>query len=91
MTWKKNYIHKWYLLNRERLLREAKEERLSKKLTVLFFLTVDHKLGREKGDRTRGEALYRKILKFLDYENYQALCWNCNYAKGYLGDCPCQP
>lgn len=56
--------------------------------SIFEFLTIDHISGRTKGDRTRGEALYRKLLKLKYPEGYQVLCWNCNAAKGLFGKCP---
>ena len=56
--------------------------------SIFEFLTMDHITGRKKGDRIRGEALYRKLLRLNYPEGYQVLCWNCNAAKGLFGKCP---
>lgn len=56
--------------------------------SIFEFLTMDHITGRKKGDRTRGEALYRKLLRLKYPKGYQVLCWNCNAAKGLFGKCP---
>jgi hypothetical protein len=56
--------------------------------SIFEFLTIDHIAGRKKGDRIRGERLYRKLFKLKYPKGYQVLCWNCNAAKGLFGECP---
>jgi hypothetical protein len=53
------------------------------------FMTLDHINGREPGDRFTGAGSWR-LLKALGWpmDNYQLLCFNCNCAKGYFGQCP---
>jgi hypothetical protein len=55
------------------------------------FLTIDHINERDEGDVWTGKRLWAK-LKSLGYpkDNYQLLCFNCNWAKYYYGVCPHQ-
>lgn len=61
----------------------------------LIFLTIDHIDGngaderRSLGGKSIGSAIYSHIKK-LGYpkDNYQILCFNCNFAKHVLGTCP---
>ena len=58
--------------------------------TQLEFLTVDHIEGRteeERKSRVSGSKLYGQLIKKKD-PNIQILCWNCNCAKGFSGECP---
>lgn len=49
------------------------------------FLTIDH----INNDNKSGGKLYRWLIKNnFPKENYQILCYNCNYAKGFFGYCP---
>jgi len=61
--------------------------------TIRQFLTIDHKNGggtkhREEmfGGATTG--LYRWLKKHNYPPEYQVLCFNCNCAKGFHGECP---
>lgn len=58
------------------------------------FLTIDHinndgaEDRRQNGNKSGGK-LYRWLIKNdFPKENYQILCYNCNYAKGFFGYCP---
>jgi hypothetical protein len=57
------------------------------------FLTIEHPNGMD--DRRRlehghdgGWRLYRKIIKQGYPEGLRVFCFNCNIAKGRLGECP---
>jgi len=58
----------------------------------IIFLTIDHIEGREHLSKTEkdqsGGQLYRWLKRNNYPEGYQVLCWNCNSAKGLLGECP---
>lgn len=59
------------------------------------FLTVDHinndgKKHREESPYSVGNNFYKTLLRKnfdVGYE-LQLLCWNCNEAKNYYGECP---
>lgn len=59
------------------------------------FLTIDHIDGNGHKERAArrnkasGDAFYRYLrARGFPKENYQLLCWNCNCAKSYCGQCP---
>ena len=54
------------------------------------FLTIDHVLNDGADDRRlRRHLVYKRILdEGCPTDRYQILCWNCNSAKGMLGNCP---
>jgi hypothetical protein len=60
----------------------------------VIFLTIDHIDGSGAEDRKisggRGGATSYRKLKKQGYpkDNYQVLCFNCNFAKHVLGECP---
>lgn len=58
----------------------------------LIFLTIDHIDGqgaKHRRDLGQGKVIYT-WLKKNNYpkNNYQVLCFNCNFAKHVLGECP---
>lgn len=61
------------------------------------FLSLDHVngLNREKGERQHsygrgGFHLYMKLKKAGFPDGFQVLCFNCNCARGFFGECPHQ-
>lgn len=57
------------------------------------FLTIDHINGlsveEKKHSRNRGGHTFYSKLKKQGYPSgYQVLCYNCNCAKGFYGQCP---
>lgn len=54
------------------------------------FLTLDHVHNDGAIERGRGSnsKLFGKIIKEGFPARYQILCWNCNCAKGFYGECP---
>lgn len=61
---------------------------------TLEFLTIDHinnngaEDRKNNGNKTGGK-LYRWLIKNnFPKEEYQILCFNCNYSKGFFGYCP---
>ena len=57
------------------------------------FLTIDHvkNNGAEERRKLRGNngKLYRAIIeRGFPKDEYQILCWNCNAARQYFGECP---
>lgn len=52
------------------------------------FLTIDHVNGREKGDKKTGGTLQYWIKRNNFPKGFQVLCFNCNCAKGFFGECP---
>jgi len=57
------------------------------------FLTIDHIRGRKTyghGYNEGGYKLYAKLVKSNFPEGYRILCWNCNWAKHRLSQCPHQ-
>jgi ribosomal protein S14 len=62
-------------------------------ITEEVFLTVDHIAndGAEHRRSIGGKSnFYRSIIKEGFPDKYQILCWNCNSAKHFLGQCPHQ-
>ena len=63
---------------------------------ALAFLTIDHVYGggglhRRLLVRGRGgEEFYRYLIRKRFPAGYQVLCFNCNSAKGFYGQCPHQ-
>lgn len=56
------------------------------------FLSLDHKnndgnIYRRSGGKG-GSQMYAKIKKQGYPEHFQVLCYNCNCAKGFYGECP---
>lgn len=67
----------------------------------LVMLTIDHvhgggrqhrlRLPRNRATPSSSQELYREIHNAGYPEGmYQILCYNCQAAKGSVGDCPCQ-
>ena len=68
----------------------------------LEFLTVDHIISRKKMEldlqlmnmgysaKLHGKDLYYWLEDNDFPSGFQILCWNCNFAKGSLGECPHQ-
>lgn len=67
--------------------------------TELVFLTIDHidpngfgnrkKLQKEFNHKMTGANFYRWLKKQgYPKDNFQVLCFNCNFAKHTLGECP---
>lgn len=64
----------------------------------VVFLTIDHidgsgaKHRKKIFGKARGGTDFYRWLKNKDYpkDNYQILCFNCNFAKHVLGKCPHQ-
>lgn len=63
------------------------------------FLTLDHIDGKGADHRRElfgnrrngaGEVMYRWLRKQGFPAGFQVLCWNCNWAKHSLGECPHQ-
>ena len=65
------------------------------------FLTVDHIIPKRKMNdekliqagftvELKGEKLNRWLKNNNYPKGFQILCWNCNFAKGVLGQCPHQ-
>jgi len=58
----------------------------------IAFLTIDHIYGRKtlgnEEKNLKGQKLYSWLAKHHYPSGYQTLCWNCNSAKGHLGECP---
>jgi len=58
------------------------------------FLTVDHvnndgaEQRRKLGNKEFGSALYQRLIAQNFPDDYQLLCYNCNCAKGFYGECP---
>jgi hypothetical protein len=59
--------------------------------TEIRFLTIDHINGggsKHRAEIGHGKTIY-SWLKNNGYPNgYQVLCYNCNCAKGFYGECP---
>lgn len=62
--------------------------------TQYEFLTFDHVNGKTEEDKKKprhlmgGAYLYLWLKKNNYPEGFQILCYNCNCAKGYYGQCP---
>lgn len=60
--------------------------------STIEFLTLDH--VNNDGAKHRKEIGKNSIWRWLTQHNlpegFQVLCWNCNSAKGYYGECPHQ-
>lgn len=59
--------------------------------TELVFLTIDHAAGGGSQERRRGitaPVLYPRIIKEGFPPTYRLLCWNCNAAVAFRGQCP---
>lgn len=66
----------------------------------LEFLTLDHIIPRKEMEsdlqlmnmgysaKLHGKELYYWLEKNNFPSGFQILCWNCNFAKGSLGECP---
>lgn len=55
------------------------------------FLVIDHLFNDGKVERKlgiKGLPLWRKIIKENYPKTYQVLCYNCNMAKAFHGQCP---
>jgi len=64
------------------------------------FLTIDHIEGKKEMENNvelkkigyssgiRGHHLHRWLVSKKFPRGFQILCWNCNFAKGSLGECP---
>lgn len=54
------------------------------------FLTVDHVNGRKEGERRlTGMKLWAYVRRLgFPRDEFQLLCFNCNCAKGFFGECP---
>jgi hypothetical protein len=58
------------------------------------FLTVDHpddngaEQRRKLGSKEIGASLYQRLIREQYPSEYQLLCFNCNCAKGFYGQCP---
>jgi len=64
------------------------------KTSVLIHLTIDHIDGnggthRRNIGRKGGSSFYQWLVKNNYPVGYQAMCFNCNFAKHILGCCPC--
>lgn len=65
--------------------------------TTLEFLTIDHidetgSVERKEVGRSGGYNFYYWLKKQgYPKDNYQVLCFNCNFAKHAYGKCPHQP
>ncbi len=59
---------------------------------TLLFLTVDHMNGGGREERQRLNRYGWRFYQWLRDEGfpagYQVLCFNCNAAKGFWGECP---
>ena len=57
---------------------------------IIEFLCIDHMEG--NGNKHRRELNESSIYSWLKRNNYpkgfQVLCYNCNMAKGFFGECP---
>jgi hypothetical protein len=61
---------------------------------LVEFLSLDHinnngAADRRSGSRS-GHVLYEKLKRAGWPSGYQVLCYNCNCAKGFFGECPHQ-
>ncbi len=62
--------------------------------TRFQFLTLDHvnndgaEQRRKLGSKEIGSALYQRLIAQDFPKEYQLLCYNCNCAKGFYGECP---
>jgi hypothetical protein len=55
---------------------------------ILEFLTIGC-IDDQINDKKSGGELYRWLIKNnYPKDNYQVLCFNCNYSLGYFGYCP---
>ena len=55
------------------------------------FLTVEHKKGKTKKEKTQmGKAMYKALTDNYRPDLYETLCMNCNFSKGKYGYCPHQ-
>lgn len=56
-------------------------------------LTLDHVEGDGTADRARfssARQYWNWLARELPAEGFQVLCWNCNEAKHFYGECLCQ-
>lgn len=57
----------------------------------IHFLTIDHINGGGREHRRQignGGTIYAWLKKHGYPVGYQVLCYNCNCAKGFYGECP---
>lgn len=50
------------------------------------FLTIHHVMNNGKTDR--GKHIYARLVRNKFPSDFEVLCFNCNCAKGFFGECP---
>ena len=59
--------------------------------TTFEFLSIDHinKDGYKHRKELEGNSIYRWLIKNnFPKDRFQILCFNCNLARGFYGECP---
>lgn len=98
------WSQKWYLDNRERVLRDSKAARARNKALVYDhygracsccgettpeFLTIDHVSGGGNVLRRRYGDIYKKMIRDGFPEDLRTMCFNCNCGRVFNnGICP---
>ncbi len=93
---RKNQMQQWYSDLRKQVIvgYDGKCQCFGCNESRIEFLTVDHVNNngadhrRKVGHKAFGSTFYRWLIVQNFPKEYQLLCYNCNCAKGFYGECP---